>query len=343
MILNENYQSAKDKYGEENVKAAVSKGIPDEYLLAACRFHCEQPFKTFDILGVQFRQWLTYVRKNSNVDVNTLTYNEFDKLIRKSMLFHITPNCLFQDGAWSLGYWNNFKEAHIYPIPNDWCICRSKKDWNKYTKIKGSEFFIINSRDVNVPSIYQHVCIEIERNGEIYYWTRDNQSTNSDFLPDYTKLLPSQIQDIIFQESNRIGSLHSNQDFVCDYQMRTESKTTKYMKQNKKTINETQLRAIVKEAVKNVLNESDTQTLSIRPNFGGAVNTIDALINKAKELRNMLHKISYTDSAEADLSMVHGELDDYLSNFIMVLNHTKQRTKVNANRYLFTFKAFTVL
>ena len=36
-----------------------------------------------------------------------------------------------------------------------------------------------------------------------------------------------------------------------------ESKTRKDMKQNKKTINEAQLRAIVKEAVKSILNESD--------------------------------------------------------------------------------------
>lgn len=99
---------------------------------------------------------------------------------------------------------------------------------------------------------------------------------------------------------------------------------------NRVRLTESQLHRVIKESVNKILRETDEQTLGIRPNFEGACDTIDTMLNKAEELRSMLQGVQYTDSGESELAMVHGELDDYISNFIMVLKYTKQRTKVNA-------------
>lgn len=56
MKLFENYNSAVGKYGKPLVREMLSAGIPDKYLLSACRFHCAPPNKSIDILKVQFRQ-----------------------------------------------------------------------------------------------------------------------------------------------------------------------------------------------------------------------------------------------------------------------------------------------
>ena len=163
MILCENFRTASDKYGEVIAREALNSGIPDKYILAACRFHCEKPNKDFNILKVQFRQWMTYVVPNSNQDVNTMCYGEFSELLRETMAMNNTPNCLYNDGKWSLGYWNSFKEARMCPFNTKWCICHSQKDWIKYTKVKGSEFFVVNCNDKDIPMEFHHICVEMKR------------------------------------------------------------------------------------------------------------------------------------------------------------------------------------
>lgn len=94
------------------------------------------------------------------------------------------------------------------------------------------------------------------------------------------------------------------------------------------TLTESQLNRVIKESVKRVLKEEDTQTLSIRPNYGGAFDTIDNMLNKALDLQNMLQELTYKDTAYGTLAMAHGELEDNLSRFIGTLKQVKQQTKV---------------
>lgn len=82
MKLFENYNSA-IKYGESLVKEMLSAGIPNKYLLSACRFHCSPPNKSISVLKLQFRRWVTYVVPFIHgIDVNNLTYEQFDETIQ---------------------------------------------------------------------------------------------------------------------------------------------------------------------------------------------------------------------------------------------------------------------
>ena len=117
MKIFENYNSAVGKYGEPLVRQMLSAGIPDKYLLSACRFHCSLPKKSIDILKVQFRQWMTYVVPFvRGVDVNNLTYEQFDELIRKEQQKHICPNPIYDDGNITIGEFKNKKDAALCPL-----------------------------------------------------------------------------------------------------------------------------------------------------------------------------------------------------------------------------------
>ena len=98
-----------------------------------------------------------------------------------------------------------------------------------------------------------------------------------------------------------------------------ESNTRKDMKQNKKTINEAQLRTIVKEAVKSVLNESDSSYAmfpyqSDKADNGWKKKWFDSAI---VEKRNEFYSDKYKDydykKLKTDLGQVY-RLWDFLDN-----------------------------
>ena len=255
MKLFESFRSAADKYGDTLAREMLTAGIPDKYILAACRFHQESNGKESDILAVQFRQWMSFVvPKDKTIDVNKLSYTEFTQIIDSARKFIYAPNCLYNDGTWSIGIWNSFQEAKLYPIENRWCICHSYKKWKEYVDIKGSVFYIVNCNDTNINQDYRHVCVEIEPNGEIYFWFTDNQSTHIDFLPNYFNCLPESIKEIITTESNTRGNKHYN---ITDTENnKTDKNESKNMnRKNTIRLTESELKQIITESAKNVLKE----------------------------------------------------------------------------------------
>lgn len=256
MKLFESFRSAADKYGDTLAREMLTAGIPDKYILAACRFHQESNGKESDILAVQFRQWMSFVvPKDKTIDVNKLSYTEFTQIIDSARKFIYAPNCLYNDGTWSIGIWNSFQEAKLYPIENRWCICHSYKKWKEYVDIKGSVFYIVNCNDTNINQDYRHVCVEIEPNGEIYFWFTDNQSTHIDFLPNYFNCLPESIKEIITTESNTRGNKHYN---ITDTENnKTDKNESKNMnRKNTIRLTESELKNIITESVKSILTEA---------------------------------------------------------------------------------------
>ena len=256
MKLFESFRSAADKYGDTLAREMLTAGIPDKYILAACRFHQESNGKESDILAVQFRQWMSFVvPKDKTIDVNKLSYTEFTQIIDSARKFIYAPNCLYNDGTWSIGIWNSFQEAKLYPIENRWCICHSYKKWKEYVDIKGSVFYIVNCNDTNINQDYRHVCVEIEPNGEIYFWFTDNQSTHIDFLPNYFNCLPESIKEIITTESNTRGNKHYNiTDTENDKTDKNESKNMN--RKNTIRLRESELKRVITESVRKILKES---------------------------------------------------------------------------------------
>ena len=205
----ENYTSAKDKYGKDVTDRMKMKGIPDKYLLSACRFYKEQNIKVDEICR-GFKAWMAYVvTTEKNTDVNKLTYQQFTDRIKSAVSYYETPNKLYEDNEFKLGHWISFDEAKKYPHKTKWCICHNRSDWEKYTKTKGSEFYILNRVGLGKDAAV-HVCIEIEKNGEIYIWNSEDESTHSDFCQEFVQMLPQGLKDIIYKRSNERGNEYYN-------------------------------------------------------------------------------------------------------------------------------------
>ena len=73
------------------------------------------------------------------VDVNNLTYEQFDELIQKEQQKHICPNPIYDDGNITIGEFKNKKDAALCPLKplydNDYgfCVC-SEMGFIKYSK-----------------------------------------------------------------------------------------------------------------------------------------------------------------------------------------------------------------
>jgi hypothetical protein len=84
MNILENYNNAKQKYGEEIAEIIRSAGIPDEYVYIACKYYKENsvPIKT---LKLEIRQWMSYIRNlgNETFDLSKLDYHSFKSILTK--------------------------------------------------------------------------------------------------------------------------------------------------------------------------------------------------------------------------------------------------------------------
>lgn len=252
MKICENYNSAVGKYGEPLVRQMLSAGIPDKYLLSACRFHCSLPKKSINILKVQFRQWMTYVVPFvRGVDVNNLTYEQFDELIRKEQQKHICPNPIYDDGNITIGEFKNKKDAALCPLKplydNDYgfCVC-SEMGFIKYSK-QGYRILVILDKSKALSNDNTKYMFALVKDGVIYLWNANNLPVGSTEKPfgneawQYIDNLPDKVQEVLLTFARQTKL--------------TESKTNKNMKKNVVKINENTLRQIVAESVKKVLKE----------------------------------------------------------------------------------------
>ena len=252
MKIFENYNSAVGKYGEPLVRQMLSAGIPDKYLLSACRFHCSLPKKSINILKVQFRQWMTYVVPFvRGVDVNNLTYEQFDELIRKEQQKHICPNPIYDDGNITIGEFKNKKDAALCPLKplydNDYgfCVC-SEMGFIKYSK-QGYRILVILDKSKALSNDNTKYMFALVKDGVIDLWNANNLPVGSTEKPfgneawQYIDNLPDKAQEALLTFARQTKL--------------TESKTNKNMKKNVIKLNEQQLKKIVAESVKKVLKE----------------------------------------------------------------------------------------
>ena len=105
------------------------------------------------------------------------------------------------------------------------------------------------------------------------------------------------------------------------------------MNKNRIRLTESQLRRVIKESVKRVLKENEQQSLGIRPNYQGGIDSFNEILSKAQELREMLKAVPLNDVGYSELAYVQGDLDDQLSCFIMDLKKVINKTRANASQY----------
>ena len=194
-------ETARQKYGLKIVNQLSKLGLPPQYLLSVCRYIKEYNIPPQRMVS-QFKEWARYVIKYSQYDVNSLSYDEFLRVLSQEKDKHIVPNLIWQNEIASLGRLDNAKDVQSIPIKNQWCI-KSQRWFNDYTS-KGYVFFVIYLP--NEPLPFTFVVAAICDDNVEYYDTQDYEQfedlrggneNNSDHEI-YQKKLPQEIISYLY-------------------------------------------------------------------------------------------------------------------------------------------------
>ena len=181
MKLLENFNTAKQKYGNSLVKTLTDVGIPPQYLLSACRYYQE---KQIPIERIQqlFRQWMTYVVKNNRMDdVNKLSFEQFYQTIQKYKAEYGIPNKVYSDEQVSIGKINSAKDVSSFPVKNNWCI-KQPRMFQKYIN-NGYSFYIIGNGDES--DYIRYAILMVDKNSRKYYYDLDNEQMTQKSISDF--------------------------------------------------------------------------------------------------------------------------------------------------------------
>lgn len=255
MILFENYNTARQKYGIEMVNQLSTLGLPPQYLLSACRFIKEYNVPLQRMVN-QFKEWVKYVIKFVQYDANKLSYDDFLSILSQEKSKHIVPNLIWQNETASLGRLNNAKDVQSIPVKNQWCI-KSQRRFNDYTS-KGYVFFVIYLPNEPLPFTFVVAAI---CDGDVEYYDvqdyeqfedlRGGNENNSDHEL-YQRKLPQEIVSYLYD-------IAAQQTEHKEANIETENKqykTNRNMNKKQIRLNESDLKQIVKESVNKVLSEA---------------------------------------------------------------------------------------
>ena len=246
MKLLENYRNASKKYGDNMAKNMMNAGIPDKYILAACRFHCEPPQKSIAELSVKFRQWMSYVVPTQNIDVNTIDYEEFSNLIDIERKKYICPNPIYNDENITIGHFLSKKDAKLCPLKPigsrdySFCVC-NELGFNKYTK-QGYQIYNVYDRSKQNSLDNNKIIFILIKDGKINLWDARNVHLSKDSAINYLKHLPRKAYMALMNEIEQTKNVKAS----------NESKTTHKSIQ---ILSEIQFRKIVHDGIMNALKD----------------------------------------------------------------------------------------
>ena len=209
MRISENYNRAKQIYGKNIAQQAVAEGISNQYIYAACKFHIRFNIP-FQNLKYWFTQWNKYVKDKANV--NILDYNDFKKIIEKYKQKELAFGEIYNDGVVSVKRITSYEEMKKLPFANFWCIRKLKK-WNEYKEEPSAYFLLVTNKHFSEESNCMYVMIEMYSDGNIGYWSTDNELIDErgstgrlPKLSDYKKTLGGALT-VIKQEQHKLMSL----------------------------------------------------------------------------------------------------------------------------------------
>lgn len=199
MNIFENFNTAKQKYGNELVLKMCNIGIPDHYLLSACRFFQEGVDPTS--IKNDIRQWMTYVVKtDKTIDINKLSYEQFRQVLQKFKQHYKIPNIVFHDGNVTIGKLKSHKDICKFPFENKWCI-KSHGRFDQY-KERGRSFYIIDNGDEC--DWIRYVVLMITKDGKKVYYDIANTILKPNSIVRLNKLLtPKAIEYISKLSENK--------------------------------------------------------------------------------------------------------------------------------------------
>ena len=279
MNIFENYNKAKQKFGENIAQQAIDSKIPNQFVFAACKFNVENGTPFNDLYNL-FSQWTTYVApKNKNINIDILDYDTFWTTIQEYKKQYEQEGKVYDDGTVSISHISSFEQMKKLPIKNLWCIRREKR-WNEYQD-NGAVFYLIINNNYTDDSNCRYVMVEMYPNGDVGYWSTDNELIDEQGS---TKRLPplAEYQQTLGNALQKIQELHkqvmnNKQNINCNLNM------------NKKLIRltESDLHKIVKESVGKILNERTYQE-AMEEEYNEYKNYVMNLYNHLLEAKEFL-------------------------------------------------------
>lgn len=252
MILFEGYKKAVEIYnkysGTDNGRKTVTwynneLGVSKEYLVWFTSCIACYNIPLYIVLSA-YKDWKRYVvsyyKKNGQPipNIESLNYQQTMKIINECKRQWAKPNPIYNKNGVYVGEFKSFSDANMLPINTDWCITKTKIRYNEFNNENSKCFYVINNRNQDP---WRRV-IAVVYTDRIEYWDSTNIRIE-DNIP-YENTLPSEV----------VGIIHSK----C--QKLTESKQyNTNMNKNKIRLTESQLHRIIKESVRNVLNETRIQ------------------------------------------------------------------------------------
>lgn len=252
MILFEGYKKAVEIYnkysGTDNGRKTVTwynneLGVSKEYLVWFTSCIACYNIPLYIVLSA-YKDWKRYVvsyyKKNGQPipNIESLNYQQTMKIINECKRQWAKPNPIYNKNGVYVGEFKSFSDANMLPINTDWCITKTKIRYNEFNNENSKCFYVINNRNQDP---WRRV-IAVVYTDRVEYWDSTNIRIE-DNIP-YENTLPSEV----------VGIIHSK----C--QKLTESKQyNTNMNKNKIRLTESQLHRIIKESVRNVLNETRNQ------------------------------------------------------------------------------------
>lgn len=252
MILFEGYKKAVEIYnkysGTDNGRKTVTwynneLGVSKEYLVWFTSCIACYNIPLYIVLSA-YKDWkryiVSYYKKNGQPipNIESLNYQQTMKIINECKRQWAKPNPIYNKNGVYVGEFKSFSDANMLPINTDWCITKTKIRYNEFNNENSKCFYVINNRNQDP---WRRV-IAVVYTDRVEYWDSTNIRIE-DNIP-YENTLPSEV----------VGIIHSK----C--QKLTESKQyNTNMNKNKIRLTESQLHRIIKESVRNVLNETRNQ------------------------------------------------------------------------------------
>lgn len=252
MKIFENYNRAKQIYGENLAQEAINNGIPDKYIFSACKFHTEDsvPFQNLLLL---FKQWVTYVGNKDTIDINQLDYSAFVKIIDKSKQATLSVGEIYNDGVVSVRRITDFEQMKQLPFANLWCIRRAKW-WKKYKDNEPpAEFLLITNKNYTEDSKCMYVMVEMYSDGSIGYWSTDNELIDD---VGSTGRLPK-LEEYKTTLGNALAIINKEQNNITNNKGTTKCNENMKTTRKKIRLSEEQLKNLIRESIVNVLSENE--------------------------------------------------------------------------------------
>jgi len=165
MKLNEgrNRSVALLQYGKK-AKLLLGNGVPEDYIITACEF-CGDISNATNI-AIMVKQWLKYAPEEIKGTIQTLSLEEWSNKLADVIENRKVPHCFIQTGSWKVGEFDNYEDCQLFPVQNNWCICKDPKWIDNYHN-KDSRLLIIYNP--NLPTKFKYMVAELEHNGIISF------------------------------------------------------------------------------------------------------------------------------------------------------------------------------